>query len=199
MGRMTTLADLRNKLRTLLNDGGAPGQLWSDATLNLYLDGAVRSYGRLLPREMETTVVTVAGQGAYGLPEDCVRLVRVAFDGESPGCPGVDYELYGGKLVLSPTPTESGLIVAVRYLAAHALLLSDADISTVPDPDEGLVLALAAARVVGSLALDEAKRGRFESRSGQSALTAAGLFRKDYEAGLRDRLSSVGMTRLTVR
>jgi hypothetical protein len=89
--------------------------------------------------------------------------------------------------------------VEVRYLAPHAALASDEDVSTVPETAEDLLLALAAFRVVGSLATEEAKRQRFEGRTGQTAGTAADFYRRQYEEGVRSRRTGVRARRLAVR
>jgi len=189
---MTTLSDLRSRLRTLLNDSAAEGYLWSDAALNLHLGDAIRSYSRSFPAEKETVFTTAAGQGEYVLPADCSRVVRVGVgayssapiqEGSDPF--GEGYEVYSGKLVLLPAPSESGWAIAVRYLAPHTIPVLDEDISTVPESDEDLLLASGAARAIESLVVDEAKRDRFETRYGQSASAAAEFHRRQYEAGSR--------------
>ncbi|MHB0869804.1 MAG: phage adaptor protein [Chloroflexota bacterium] len=200
---MTTLADLRAALRVLLNDNAAEGYLWGDAALKLHLNDAIRDYSRSLPRQRETTVVTVAGQREYDLPADCLTVTGVVASGTSPDemaecrdANGSGYELYGGKLVLRPTPTESGLSLELRYLAPHAGLVDDGDLSTVPAADEDLLLASACARALQGLAAEEAKRQRFAQRTGQSAERAAALYRQQYERGIRIRGARVRTRRL---
>ncbi|MGE5617671.1 MAG: hypothetical protein ACM3US_00260 [Sphingomonadaceae bacterium] len=200
---MSTLAELRSILRVLLNDNAAQGYLWSDATLNLHLNDAVRDYSRSLPRQRESTVTTVAGQREYDLPADCLAVAGVVTSGPIPHemveCHDANesgYELYGGKLILHPTPTESGLSLNLRYLAPHAELVDDGDISTVPAADQDLLLAFACARALQGLSAEEGKRQRFAQRTGQAAGMVAALYRQQYERGIRARRSGVGSRRL---
>ncbi len=205
---MSTLAELRAALRVLLNDNAAEGYLWSDATLDLRLNDALRDYGRSLPRQRETTVVTVAGQGEYDLPADCLVVVGVEIVGATHASPlppwmagGTDepgYEVYGGRVILRPAPSEAGLSLNVRYLASHATLAADGDPSTVPAADEDLLLAFACAGALQSLSTEEAKRLRFEGRSGQPAEATAALYRRQYERGIRARTAGVRAGRLVV-
>ncbi len=200
---MSTLSDLRNALRVLLNDGVAGSYLWEDSTLNLHLNDALRSYGRSFPLERETTITTVAGQAAYDLPSDCVAVVKVAVPEaaqdvmvEGGDATGTGYELFGGKLLLLPAPAEDGQSIVVRYLAAHAPLVLDADVSSVSAFDEDLILAFAAARALQSLAMEEAKRQLFEQRAGQSAAAAAALYWEQYVSGVRGRGTGIRAGRL---
>ena len=209
---MSTLAELRGELRLLLNDDTAEGYLWSDATLNMHLDDAIREYSRSFPRQREATLATVAGQSAYDLPADCLSVARVdavETHGRTPLLPGTGdesgstagagrYEVYDGKLILLPTPTESGTSIAVRYLAPHAGLVSDADPCTVPDADEDLLLTCAGSRVLQALLTEDAKRRRFEARSGQPARAVANLYREQYERGIRLRTATIRAGRLVL-
>jgi hypothetical protein len=203
---MTTLAELRSGLRTLLNDNAADGYLWADAALNLHLNDAIRSYSRSFPRETEATITTVAGQSEYDLPAACVAVVRVEVVGaagrwllqEGGDAAGTGYGVYGGKLLLLPAPTAGGQSITVRYLAPHAILALDADASTVATADADLILAFATARAIQSLATEEAKRQRFEQRAGQSAASAAALYWEQYAAGIRGRGTGVRVGRLVL-
>ncbi len=200
---MTTLADLRAALRALLNDTIPGSYLWSDAALNLHINDAIRSYSASFPRHEETSLSTVAGQAEYGLPPDCIRVVRICIS-EYGGVPlqeggdafGEGYEVYGGKLLLLPAPPESGWEIAVRYLAAHALLALDVEASTVPAADEDLLLALAASQAIASLMVEEVKRQLLEGRMGQPASMAAEFHGRRYEDGVRKRLARLTVGRL---
>ena len=200
---MSTLSDLRSALRTLLNDNVVGSYLWTDQMLNLHINDAIRSYGRSFPLEKETAVTTVAGQPAYDLPPDIVAVVRVVVEGlvsnvlvEGGYAAGTGYELYGGKLVLLPPPVEDAQSIVVRYLAPHAALTLDTDVSTVPAAGEDLILAFAAARTLQSLAMEEAKRQLFEQRAGQTAVSAAALYWEQYVLGIRGWGSGIRSGRL---
>ncbi len=200
---MSTLSELRSGLRTLLNDNAAEGYLWSDAALNLFLNDALKSYSRSLPRERKAVITAVAGQAEYDLPSDCTTVTLVRVEGLASkemivggDAFGMGFELYEGKLVLLDPPTTGGHTIEVGYVAAHAPLISDADVSTAPSADEDLILASAAALALQSLATEEAKRQRFEQRAGEPASRAANLCWERYEAGVRERGSRVRVGRL---
>ena len=205
---MTTLAGLRARLRVVLGDEGPAGYLWPDGVLNRHLDDAVRAYSRDLPREMVAAITTVAGQAEYDLPGDLAEVIRLEMeeDGAGGGVPlqeggdGGDtgYRVWAGKLILTPAPS-AVRTVAVSYLAGHAPLLSDADVATVPARDEDLLVADAAAKALEGLATEEAKRRRFEDRSGRSAAAMADGFRKEFVAGIAARRSRVRAGRLVAR
>jgi hypothetical protein len=205
---MATLAELRSRLRVLLNDDAAKGYLWSDAVLDLHLNDALRDYGRAIPRQGEIIIAIVAGEGEYDLPADCLAVIRVEVaaaadqgdhrfllreigDADGPG-----YEVYGGRLIIRPTPSEAGASLMVRYLASHAALAVDGDPSTAPAADEDLLLAFACAEALQGLSTEEAKRQRFEDRAGRSAEAAAALCRQQYERGIRARTAVVRAGRL---
>lgn len=205
---MSTLGELRAGLRVLLNDGAAGGYLWSDGQLNRFLGDAVRGYGRHFPREQAVDVTTVSGQQEYALPAGCARVVRVELvDGAGGGVvlveggdgQGVGYEVFGGKLWLMPAPLVSGESVRVWYLGAHGALVADGDLSSVPGADEDLLLVLAAAKAMETLAGEEAKRRRFEERTGQSARSAGDGFLAEWREGVEQRGRRVRGGRLVVR
>ena len=203
---MATLAELRSRLRVHLGDNAAEGYLWSDGALDLYLNDAIRDYGRSFPRQRETTIATVAEQREYDLPADCLMVVQVVLVGayghtpllEGRDAGGTGYEAYAGKLALSPTPSVSGETVAVRYLAPHAALALDEDISTVPAADDDLLLAFACARALQTLSAEDAKRQMFEARSGRPAEAVASIYWEQYERGIGLRAARVRTGRLSI-
>src|SRR5436853_6244386 len=73
---MTTRTTLRTTIRTELNDSGGT-TLWSDAVLNEFINQAIRSYSRELPKQATATITVVAGTDAYSLPSDFVKAIRV--------------------------------------------------------------------------------------------------------------------------
>lgn len=202
---MSTLLGLRTALRVLLDDADSSGYLWSDAQLNRYLADAVKGYSRRFPREMEASITTVAGQREYDLPPDCDRVAGVELVEdllvlvEGGDSYGDGYYVYGGKLGLMPEPATGGKTLDVRYLAPHASLSLDADVSTVPAGDEEMLLALAAAKAMRSVATDAAKRGQFEEHTGQSALAASAAYQVEWESGARSRGRRVRPGRLVAR
>ena len=218
---MTTRAELRQRVREELNDA-ASVQLWSDALLDRYMAEGLRELGRRLGLEKTTSLTSVAGQAAYGLPADTIAPIRVehpssvmrvpggprsgdgvptdgrvAWGGGGTALPG--YEVFGGQLVLTPAPAASGEEIRVRYRGAYAEPATDASVLDVPQRDEALVVLYACGRALRWIGTDEAKRQHFERRRG----AAPGELRREYERELgrmlRDRRSQVETRRLVAR
>ncbi len=61
---MTTLADLRTQCRTLL----ASTTLWPNATLDRFIQDAIRAYSAEFPRQWRHTLSLTTGTQAYNLP-----------------------------------------------------------------------------------------------------------------------------------
>src|SRR5687768_14287657 len=73
---MTTRAELRARIRSELNDGGAVA-LWADGLLNQWTVEALRAFGRQVGLEKSVTLASVAGQASYALPSDLLQVRRV--------------------------------------------------------------------------------------------------------------------------
>ena len=204
---MATLAELRAALRVMLGDNGAEGYLWNDGALDLHLNDAVRDYSRSFPREREATLSTVAGQPSYDLPADCLVVVRAEYLEGAVRYPltdggdswGSGYQQFGGRIILSPTPADSGHQIVLGYLAPHAALEAGDDPSTVAAADGDLLLAFACARALQGLSVEEAKRQRFQERSGEPAEASAALYWEQYQRGMKVRRTELRAARLAVR
>jgi hypothetical protein len=207
---VSTLAELRAALRVALKDGDpAAGYMWSDDQLNRFLSGAVWAYGWYFPRELSTSFAVVAGQASYPLPPGCNRVVRV--DLVAPGnseeealveggdAHGWGYRVFGGALMLTRTPRSALGELLVGYLGAHEELASDEAVSSVPAADEEMLLSMAAASAVRALALDEAKRAQFESRSSRHAIEVAAVYSDRWESAVRAKRQRIRTGKLSVR
>ena len=217
---MTTRAELRNRIRAELNDLGAT-RLWPDERLNQWLVEGLRYLGRELPLEKSASLTTVANQASYGLPADLEQVTRVehptghfrqpvpfASGDRSPeGDPlnvarstfnGV-YDVYGGQLILSPAPDRAGETIGVRYRGAYAEPTADAAALDVAIRDEDAVLFYACARAVEWIAMDEAKRQRFERQRGASPAAVAREYDREARAVVRQRRARVSPRRLAIR
>lgn len=198
---MSTLSEVRAALRIVLGDSSAAGYLWSDGALNQAINDGIRSYSRACPRESTATVTTVVGTREYDLPAGCERVLRVEWVElgvdllEGGNSEGAGFELFGGHLVVTPTPTVSGQTLALSYLGPHAAPSNDTDVSTVPAGDEDLLLAAAAALAVERLATDQRKARQFEDR-GQTITSAVEGYRRRFADGLVARLKRVRTGRL---
>ena len=97
---MTTLADLRDRLRVELHD--ADEARWEDDTLDVHLQRAVRELSGRAPRERKTTLTTTAGSRELNLASlsDLVEVTAVEYPvGQFPPC-YVRFSIYAGTLTL---------------------------------------------------------------------------------------------------
>ncbi len=151
---MTTLAEVRGRLRRMLEDTDAAAPVWSDAELGEWLATAARDFGLRRPREATVTLAAVPGQTEYLLPEGARRVVAV----ESPTGypiprrpPRVGHEagaaqswaLFGGALQFGLPPTAP---LTVRYRGLYPWPTADG--ATVELPDEGIDLTILGATVL---------------------------------------------------
>ncbi|HLH26403.1 MAG TPA: hypothetical protein VK066_28110 [Chloroflexota bacterium] len=218
-GYSVTRAQWRALVRAELGDAGAT-QLWSDVLLNEWLNEAIRDFGRVVPREEATTLITVAGQAAYALPLGLVEVVRVEHPantfrvfaprvgGEggaaltpapSPRGRGEwSYDVWEGQLVLEPAPGASGERVAVRYTTRRAEPTTDADPLPVEGGDEDLLLLYVCGRALTWVSAQEGKRQAFERDRGASAAPLAAAYEARYRAALASRQRTGGRARRLV-
>ena len=208
---MTTRSELRQKVRTELNDSGG-SQLWTDALLNELIVQAIRTYGRELPREARTTITIVAGTDAYNLPGDFDRALRVAQPDDSirvydPLERGAGdelgssqrsgatshgswgYRIWAGQIILKPAPTAAGSDqnITLEYLARYAEPSADGDTLATPAYDDDLLIALACADAMRWIGSDEAKRARFERQRGASPQGAAETYERRAQTAIASR------------
>jgi hypothetical protein len=210
-GYSVTRAAWRALVRAELGDEGAT-RLWSDSLLNEWLNEAIRDYGRVVPREEATTLLTVAGQATYALPLGLIEVVRVEHpantfrvfaprtggewgdaaltpDPSPPGrgeC-GYSYDVWEGQLVLEPAPGASDESVAVRYTTRRAEPTTDAEPLPVTGGDEDLLLLYVCGRALTWVSAQEGKRQAFERDRGASAAQLAGDYDARYRAALASR------------
>jgi hypothetical protein len=191
---MTTRTTLRTTIRTELNDsGGTP--LWADALLNEFINQAIRSYGRELPKQASTSLTVVAGTAAYNLPADFDRAIRVkqpddtirVFDpldrgdtdelgsSQSSGATSRTrgswgYRIWASQIVLNPIPTSAGSTqnITLDYDARYAEPAADGDTIATPASDDDVLQALVCANALRWIGSDEAKRQRFQQSRGAS-------------------------------
>ena len=123
---MTTLADVRQLVRTDLRDPAAAAR-WSDAELDRHIARALAELSRAIPREAAATVAIADGSREIAVSALPGFLAPEAV--ELPAGVVVPFRVWAGAITLeTPSPPRSGR-ARVRYLAAHAL---DASGSTVP-------------------------------------------------------------------
>lgn len=173
---MATLAEIRGRLRRMLEDTDPAAPVWSDAELGEWLATAARTYGLRRPREATTTIAPVAGQTDYPLPEGARRVVAV----ESPAGyplprrpPRVAHEAgaaqswahFGGAVLCGLPPTAP---LTVRYRGLYPWPTADG--AAVELPDEGLDLVVLGATV---LALSRREIAAGKRRGGAAGVAQA--------------------------
>ena len=120
---MTTLADVRQLVRTDLRDPAAAR--WSDAELDRHIARALAELSRAIPREAAATVAIADGSREIAVSALPGFLAPEAV--ELPAGVAVPFRVWAGAITLE-APSRGGR-ARVRYLAAHTL---DASGSTVP-------------------------------------------------------------------
>ena len=121
---MTTLADVRQLVRTDLRDHAAAAR-WSDAELDRHIARALAELSRAIPREAAASVAIADGSREIAVSALPGFLAPEAV--ELPAGVAVPFRVWAGAITLEAPPR--GGRARVRYLAAHTL---DASGSTVP-------------------------------------------------------------------
>lgn len=209
---MTTRLALRTVIRDELNDNAAT-KLWSDGLLNTWINEAIRTYSRELPKEVSTTITVVANQASYALPSDLDRVIRVEQPKDSirfpisssrpsadsgqlvdrqdrvTGAARSGYRVFGSNLILDPEPTAAGADENVRleYLGRYAEPAADTDVIATPASDDDLLVAVVGARAFTWISADEAKRMRFERQRGASVIGMARTYNARTDEAFRIR------------
>lgn len=142
---MSTLTTLRTTLRTDLHDDGS--ERWTNAELDRAIQRAVERYQEAKPQDKTKDLTALADTYVYALTggdaiADLISIERVEYPaGQNPPS-YVPWELMGTTLRLFPTAAPAaGETIRLHYAATH---LVDAAGSTIPGPDERIVLLGAA-------------------------------------------------------
>jgi hypothetical protein len=221
---MATRADIRTRAREELNDNGGV-KLWADALLNRWIGEAIREWSRVVPRDRTWQTTSTANDPSYALPSDALEVVRVEHppglfrargglrDGDaSPtadlgtlgGWTGLrpaqlTWEQWAGEVVLIPAPGATGEAIEVRYKGTYTVPADDVTALEVAAIDEDALLLFVCARALQWVALDEAKRQRFERQRGSDPAAARQQYEHDFRQLVRERRGGVRPRRLVVR
>ena len=221
---MTTRADIRTHTRDELNDN-ATVKLWSDALLNRWVGEALREWARVVPRDRTWQTTSTANDPTYVLPGDVLEVVRVEHppgifrtrgglhDGDvSPSADISDlggwsglrtarltWEQWGGEIVLIPAPDASGEAIEVRYKGAYTVPSDDVTALEVATDDAEALVLYVCARALQGIALDEAKRQRFEWRRGADPSTVRLEYERRVQAMVRQRRGAIRPRRIVAR
>jgi hypothetical protein len=145
---MTTLGDIRDRIRKDLHDTDTSAERWSDAQLERHIEHALEELSLAIPREVTATVATPAGSRDLDVSA-LSGLIEVEFvefpAAQYPPC-RVPFRRWAEVVTmgLETPPTESA-DATVGYTARHTL---DDDGSTLPVVLEDLVVTGAAAYAV---------------------------------------------------
>ena len=141
---MTTLSDIRGRVRTDLHDEDSQNYRWTDAELDRHIGHAVKELGLAAPLEAKSTLTTTAGSRDISISSlsDRVAIEAVEYPvGKYPPA-YVRFSLWIDTLTLlvdqSPAGSEN---VDVYYTKLHTL---DATTATLPQALEDLVVTGAA-------------------------------------------------------
>ena len=218
---MTTRAEIRARARDELNDNGVV-KVWSDGLLNRWIGEGLREWSRVVPRDQTWQATSTANDPSYVLPSDVLEVVRVEHppgvfrvrgglrDGDVSSTADLGewagllparllWEQWGGDVVLIPAPDVSGQTIEVRYKGAYVVPADDVTALEVATGDEEALVLYACARALQWIALDEAKRQRFERERGADPATARQAYEQGFRAMARERQGGVRPRRIVSR
>ena len=215
---MTTRADIRTRARDELNDNGVV-KVWSDGLLKRWIGEGIREWSRVVPRDRTWQTTSTANDPSYVLPSDVLEVVRVEHppgvfrvrgglrDGDVSSSADLGewtglrpaqllWEQWGGEVVLIPAPDRSGQAIEVRYKGAYSVPADDVTALEVAIADEEALVLYACARALQWIALDEAKRQRFERERGSDPAAARQAYERGFRAMARERQGGVRPRRI---
>ena len=173
---MTTLAEMRARVRDFVRDNNADPARWkvSDAELDSYLRQAVYDYSTHFPQQevqeyaAPTAALTppadmIPGESSvYQVEIDGDLWTELGFsEGESLPTSGHYWYWRGGKLTFPSAPTNT---VYVWYRALYPFPATEDDAFTLPLADEELIELYAAAKFHQKLGTVAAKLDRFKEK-----------------------------------
>ncbi len=129
---MTTLPDIRDRVRSALRDLDPSAARWSGAELDRHITRALADLSLAAPREASITIATTAGSRelSTGVLPDFLELEAVEFPTDAFPRRQVAFSVWAGTIALElPSPPE-GEQARLRYLARHTL---DEQGSTLPE------------------------------------------------------------------
>lgn len=140
---MTTLADIRTAIRTILNDPSAA--TWSNDNLDSWIRAAIADYSTHFKQTL-ITIIPTTDTDTYALPSDTWQIVRTTLDSKDklPLFPthvrwgsGLYYhhDTAAQQIQLDTTPA-AGLDLTVTTTAPHDSTLAAGDAATITIPTE---------------------------------------------------------------
>ncbi len=140
---MTTLSDIRDRVRTNLRDLDESAARWSDAELDRHISRALADVSLAAPLEATTTISTTSGSrelSTNALP-DFLELRTVELPADAFPHRSVPFAVWAGTITLDLPSPPRGERARLRYLARHTL---DEQGSTLPEALEDILATGAA-------------------------------------------------------
>ena len=158
---MTTLPNLRDRVRSALRDLDPNAARWSDAELDRHITRALSELTLAAPLEATTTVATTAGSRelSTGVLPDFLELEAVEFPVDAFPRRNVPFSVWATTITLDLPSPPRGEEARLRYLARHTL---DEEGSTLSEAlDETLASGAAghAAIAYAAFAIDRLNAG----------------------------------------
>lgn len=190
--RMTTLADIRTRVRQDLHDTEATAYRWSDSQIDRHIEHALADVSLFAPRELSANIATTAGSREVSLATlaGLIAVQRVEFPaGSYPPCP-VRFRRWGDRLALAIEEDPGGEEAGIFYTAGHVL---DDSGSTVPVEIESTM-------VMGAAAFAVLERSAFATEQlntgGESVPAQLAAWARAREVAFRQLLMAHGRRRI---
>ncbi|MEX0784150.1 MAG: hypothetical protein WD557_16025 [Dehalococcoidia bacterium] len=191
---MTTLSDIRSRLRIDLRDTDSNAYRWTDAVLDRHIAHALEDLGLAIPREVSATLATTPGSREVSTASlaGLVNVETVEFPtGQFPPA-YVGFAYWAGNLHLHSDETPDGSDAKIWYVGRHTL---DGSGSTVPVHLEDVLLMGAAAHAlieISLFAIDRLNTGgddvtELYAAAGRARITAFNQLLEQY--GRKNRLT----------
>jgi hypothetical protein len=190
---MTTLADIRSRLRIDLRDTDSTAYRWSDTALDRHIAHALEDLALAIPREASATLPTTAGSRELSTSSlaGLIDVEGVEYPAGRFPPASIGFSYWAGTLHLHTDQPPDGSDARVWYRARHAL---DGSASTVPAHLEDVLLMGAAAYAlleISTYSIDRLNTGGSDvtelyAASGRARLTAFNQLLQQY--GRRSRV-----------
>ena len=144
---MTSIGDIRDRIRIDIHDTDSGAYRWSDGTLDRHIGHALEEVSLAIPQELRATIATTAGSRDLDVSslDGLVGVERVEFPAGLTPASFVPFTRWASTLTLNLDCDPTGEDAAISYTARHVL---DDDGSTLPPFLEDLVVTGASAYAV---------------------------------------------------
>jgi len=146
----TTLATIRGRLQTVLDDAAAA--VWTTAELDQHIQDALRDLSHRIPRERNTSIATTAGSRDVSLATltERVRIVAVEWPEANDPKSFVDFSEWADTLRINSAAVPDGSNCTIYWQSLHSINGTD----TLPEDYDDALVHAAAARACDQQATD---------------------------------------------